>query len=102
VVRNSKPAIVRLALFLSGLFICPGLWADGDQPHNPSTTQPPQELRDDDVLKELHGLGATVVSGEFQKEEFGGSQIVLGSEWHGTSDDLARLPHYHCYQVAAS
>jgi hypothetical protein len=88
--RNLTPLVARVALLFGGSLISAGLSAAAD-PKDPPTAQSQRELRDDEVLKELGRLGATVRDQKSSGGQPDTVQIELSGEWHGTSGDLKLL-----------
>jgi hypothetical protein len=93
--RNFNRLIARLVVSLGG-FVLSSSSSAADEPKNPPIAQPAQPLQDNDAIKELRQLGASVEVGNPVTGNADGIHVTLGAEWHGKPPDLKllkRLPN---------
>jgi PDZ domain len=99
--RNLNRLIARLVVSLGG-FVLSSNSSAADEPKNPPTAQPAQVLQDDDAIKELRQLGASVEVGNPLTGNADGIQVTISAEWHGKPPDLKllkRLAHLERFSV---
>lgn len=92
--RNLNRLVACLVVSLGG-FVLSSNSSAADEPKNPPTAQPAQVLQDDEAIKDLRQLGASVEVGNPVTGNADGIHVTLGAEWHGKPPDLKlvkRLP----------
>ena len=89
--RNLLPVTTALFVLFAGPLVSNNLWARADDPKQSPPDKPAPVLQDDDAIKELRRLGATLIA---VKPPDGTSDTVsvrIAGDWHGTSDDFKLL-----------
>jgi PDZ domain len=87
--RNLLQVIAGLFVLIVGALLSNHPSARADDPKESSPDKP--VLKDDDAIKELRRLGATVTAVKTPDGKLDEVSVRLGGDWHGTSDDLKLL-----------
>ena len=91
--RNLLPVTTALFVLFVGTLLSSNPSARADDPKQLPPDKPALVLQDDDAIKELRRLGATVVAVKSPDRKSDEVSVRLGGDWHGTSDDLKLLNH---------
>ncbi len=89
--RNLLRVIASLFVLFVGTLLSNDLSARADDPKQSPPDKPASVLKDDDAIKELRRLGASVVHVEPLDQKSDEVSVRLGGDWHGTADDLKLL-----------